>query len=201
MSPAASLLLIAGLILASAFFSISEISIASARRMRLRQIADDGDVRATRVLELQQQPGRYITLVQIGLNAVTILGGIVGEGVLSPVYTRLLERVVEPELARTLGFLISFSTVTALFLLFADLFPKRVGIVRPEQVAMRIVGPLNWLIALLAPLVWVFERMADGLFKLFGLPQTRDDRVTHHDILAMAEAGTAAGTWTSMSSR
>ncbi|RZU02908.1 hemolysin family protein [Rivibacter subsaxonicus] len=194
MSPAASLLLIAGLILASAFFSISEISIASARRMRLRQLADDGDERAARVLELQEQPGRYITLVQIGLNAVTILGGIVGEGVLSPVYTRLLERVVEPATAQTLAFLISFSTVTALFLLFADLFPKRVGIVRPEQVAMRIVGPLSWLIALLAPLVWIFERLADGMFKLFGLPQTRDDRVTHHDILAMAEAGTAAGT-------
>ncbi|MEN9545122.1 MAG: hypothetical protein RLZZ598_1955 [Pseudomonadota bacterium] len=194
MNSAATLLLIAGLILASGFFSISEIAIASARRVRLRQLADEGDARASRVLELQDQPGRYITLVQIGLNAVTILGGIVGEGALSPVYTGWLERVVEPDLAGTLGFVSSFATVTALFLLFADLFPKRLGIVEPEQVAMRIVGPLNWLIALLAPLVWVFERLADGLFRLFGLPQTRDDRVTHHDILAMAEAGTAAGT-------
>ena len=72
--------------------------------------------------------------------------------------------------------------------------PKKLGIVLSESVALRIVGPLSWLIALLMPLVWCFERLAALLFKLLGLPAARDDRVTHHDILAMAEAGTAAGT-------
>jgi CBS domain containing-hemolysin-like protein len=78
------LLFIALLIAASAFFSAAEISLAASRRLRLRQLADDGDARAERVLRLQEQPGDYFTVVQIGQNAVAILGGIVGESALSP---------------------------------------------------------------------------------------------------------------------
>ncbi len=85
-----SLLLIALLIAASAFFSVAEISLAASRRLRLRQMADEGDTRAERVLRVQDQPGDYFTVVQIGQNAVAILGGIVGEGALSPYFSALL---------------------------------------------------------------------------------------------------------------
>lgn len=79
MDPIASLLLIAGLIAASAFFSISELAVAAARRLRLRQMADLGDARAQRVLAVQEEPGDFFTAIQIGMNTVAILGGVVGE--------------------------------------------------------------------------------------------------------------------------
>src|SRR5690606_31025404 len=82
-------LLILFLIAASAFFSVAEISLAASRRLRLRQLADEGDARAERVLRMQEQPGDYFTVVQVGLNAVAILGGIVGEGALSPHFAAL----------------------------------------------------------------------------------------------------------------
>ena len=85
-----SLFVIGLLIAASAFFSVSEISLAASRRLRLRQMADDGDTRAERVLRIQEQPGDYFTVVQIGQNAVAILGGILGEGALSPHFTAFL---------------------------------------------------------------------------------------------------------------
>ena len=78
-----SLLVIALLIAASAFFSMAEISLAAARRLRLRQMADEGDPRADLVLRIQEQPGDYFTVVQVGQNAIAILGGIVGEGTFS----------------------------------------------------------------------------------------------------------------------
>jgi CBS domain containing-hemolysin-like protein len=53
---------------------MAEISLAAARRLRLRQMADEGDPRADRVLRMQEQPGDYFTVVQIGQNAVAILG-------------------------------------------------------------------------------------------------------------------------------
>jgi CBS domain containing-hemolysin-like protein len=83
--------------------------------------------------------------------------------------------------------------VTALFVLLADLFPKRISLTSPEAVAMRLVGPMGMLTTLLKPVAWMFDRAADALFRLFGLTPTRDDRVTHDDILAMAEAGAAGG--------
>lgn len=188
-----SLLLIAALIAACAFFSMAELSLAAARRIKLRQIADEGDARAQRVLDVQERPGHFVTVVQIGLNAVAILGGIVGEGALSPTLAALAAGFMAPASAATVGFVASFVLITAAFVLFADLFPKRISLTNPESVAMRLVGPMDTLTTLLKPLAWGFDKAADALFTLFGLQRTRDDRVTHDDILAMAEAGAAGG--------
>src|SRR5690606_24352202 len=114
-----SLFVILLLIAASAFFSMAEISLAASRRLRLRQLADEGDARADRVLRIQEQPGNYFTVVQIGQNAIAILGGIVGEGAFSPYFTRALEMWFATNTAATLGFLASFFIITSLFIVFA----------------------------------------------------------------------------------
>lgn len=193
MSLANSLFLIALLIAVSAFFSLAEISLAASRRLRLRQIADEGDARAEKVLRVQEQPGNYFTVVQIGLNAIAILGGVVGEGAFTPYFSELFGLWLEPKAAETAGFTASFVLIIALFIVFADLFPKRLGMNNPERVAMRLIGPMQKMMALLSPAVWVLVKCTDGLFKLFGLPAQRDDRITSADILAMTEAGAQAG--------
>lgn len=187
------LFFIALLIAASAFFSAAEISLAASRRLRLRQLADDGDARAERVLRLQEQPGDYFTVVQIGQNAVAILGGIVGESALSPGFGALFARWLPEASAQTLGFAASFLLVTSLFILFADLVPKRLGMADPEPIAVRLMGPMSFCMAFLKPLVWLYSRSADALFRLMGLSSRRDDRITSDDVLAMMEAGARAG--------
>jgi len=188
-----SFLLIAALIGASAFFSIAEISLAASRRLRLRQLADEGDARAEKVMRIQEQPGRYFTMVQIGLNAIAILGGIVGEGALSPHFTALFSNWLTPARAETAGFLLSFLAVTSLFILFADLLPKRLSMTEPERMALAVVRPMQLCMTLAKPLVWVYSEGADLLFRLFGLPAKRDDRITSEDILALMEAGAQSG--------
>ncbi|MBI5334877.1 MAG: HlyC/CorC family transporter [Burkholderiales bacterium] len=194
MSVATSLFVILLLILASAFFSVAEMALAASRRIRLRQMADEGDARAARVIEMQEQPGSYFTVVQIGLNAIAILGGIVGEGMLTPTFAAWISAVVEPQQAQTLGFISSFLVITAFLLLFADLIPKRLGMLQPEVLAVRVIRPMLVCMVALKPVVWVFNSLTDAIFKLLGLPARREDRITHDDILAMAEAGTQAGT-------
>ncbi|OHC28106.1 MAG: hypothetical protein A2Y50_07440, partial [Pseudomonadales bacterium RIFCSPLOWO2_12_59_9] len=83
--------------------------------------------------------------------------------------------------------------VTSLFILLADLFPKRLGMSAPEQVAIHVVGPMDLFQRLVRPLVWLFKRLTEGLFRLLGLPDRRDEGVTSEDILAMAAAGAEAG--------
>ena len=193
MSLSQSLLLIVALILTSAFFSVAEISLAASRRLRLRQMQEDGEPRAELVMKMQAQPGEYFTVTQIGLNAVAILGGVVGEGALTPYLADLLMLWMPDSRAQTIGFLLSFATVTSLFILFADLLPKRLSMAEPEALAIRVLRPMLWCMAMLKPLVWCFNRMADAVAQLLGLPTVRDDRITHEDILAMTEAGTRAG--------
>lgn len=188
-----SLLIIVLLIAMSAFFSLAEITLAASRRLRLRQMADEGDARAERVLRVQEQPGHYFTVVQIGLNAVAILGGVVGEGSLSPYFARFFESWLSVEASANVAFLCSFVIVIAVFLVFADLFPKRLGMSDPERIAVRMVGPMLVLITTFKPLVWFFTRCTDLLFKVLGMPMARDDKITSADILAMTEAGARAG--------
>ncbi len=119
-----SILVILCLIAVSAFFSISEISLAASRKIKLKLLADEGNVNAQRVLKMQENPGTFFTVVQIGLNAVAILGGIVGDAAFSPAFHSLLSGYLSPELSEQLSFIISFTLVTSLFILFADLTPK-----------------------------------------------------------------------------
>ena len=188
-----SLFVIALLIVLSAFFSLAELSLAASRRLRLRQLAVDGDMRADRVLKLQEAPGDYFTVVQVGQNAVAILGGIVGEGALSPTLSRLFSLWMQESTAQTVGFLCSFFIVTSLFILFSDLFPKRLGMAEPERWAVRVLTPMTWCMRIFKPVVWLYAKTADLIFKLLGIQTTRDERITSEDILAMTEAGTRAG--------
>ncbi|WP_110459060.1 hemolysin family protein [Shewanella algidipiscicola] len=177
----------------SCFFSMSEIALAAARKIRLRQMVDEGDLRAERVLKLQAQPGSFFTVVQIGLNAVAIMGGIVGESAFTPyVKAALTGWVTEPWLGQ-LSFILSFAIVTSLFILIADLMPKRIAMAIPERVAVALVGPMMLCIVLLRPLVWFFNGLATFVFRILQIQTVRNDQVTSDDIYAVMAAGTEAG--------
>ena len=193
MSLTQSLFIIALLIGASAFFSMAEMSLAASRRLRLHQLADEGDVRAAAVLRVQEQPGNYFSVVQIGQNAVAILGGIVGEGAFSPVLSDVLGRWLPAGVAADVGFVLSFALVTSLFIVFSDLFPKRLAMAEPERLALRLHAPMRLCMSVFKPVVWLYSRFTDAIFRLLGLSSQRDDRVTPDDILALAEAGAQAG--------
>ena len=193
MSLTQSLFIIALLIGASAFFSMAEMSLAASRRLRLHQLADEGDARAAAVLRVQEQPGNYFSVVQIGQNAVAILGGIVGEGAFSPVLSALLGRWLSAGVAADVGFVLSFALVTSLFIVFSDLFPKRLAMAEPERLAVRLHAPMRLCMSVFKPVVWLYSRFTDAMFGLLGLSSQRDDRVTPDDILALAEAGAQAG--------
>jgi len=188
-----SLLLIALLIAGSAFFSMAELSLAASRRLNLQQRADAGDHRAARVLAVQEHPGDYFTVVQIGVNTVAILAGIVGEGAFTPHFEAALLLMMAPEAAATLGFAASFVSITSLFIVMADLVPKRLSMNEPERVAMGLVGPMLLLCRLLKPLAWTFSAITEGLIRVLGLPAKRDETISHRDILALTEAGYQAG--------
>jgi len=188
-----SLVIIFVLIACSAFFSVAEIALASSRRLRLRQLADDGDLRAEEVLRVQAQPGSYFTVVQIAQNMVAILGGVVGEGVLTPAIAAVLRHVLAPPAADVAGFALSFLLITTAFILFADIVPKRLALANPERLAVRVLAPMRLTMSLLRPVVWVFKALTESIFRVLGVTENRDDSITSADILAMASAGAQAG--------
>ncbi len=180
-------------ILISIFFSVSELSLAAARQIKLTQLSESGNVAAKQVIALQQSPGAFFTLIQIGLNSVAILAGIISESYLTPHFAALTERFNPSLAASQLPSYAAFAFVTLSFILFADLIPKRIAMNHPEAIAVRVAAPMTSLITLFKPLVWLINGFADWVFKLFGMRAERSDEITDDDLYTMMEASAAAG--------
>ncbi len=193
MNTLTNITIIALLISASFFFALSEIALAASRKIRLQPRANDGDINAQKVLELQAHPGNFFTVIQIGFNAVTILGGIVGESAFTPHIKSFISTFYAGAWVEQISFVLSVFFVSSLYILFADLLPKRLAMKSPEEVALVIVNPMLFLITLLKPFVWLFDGLCNLIFRLFKISITREDEITSADIMAMVDEGAQTG--------
>lgn len=188
-----NLMIITGLLIAAAYFAMSEIALAGSRKLRLTRLAEKGDKRAKMVLSLKENPGSFFSVVQIGINAVAILGGIVGEAAFTRLFSDWFQGFVPPDALESVAFSAAFVTVTLLFITFADLIPKRVAMTRPESTALGMVRLMQCFIIIFKPLVWLLTVTSGCIMKLLGIPTTTKEKITNEDIEATVEAGVAAG--------
>ena len=188
-----NLLIICILVLISSFFSIAEIALAGARRIKLKLLAESGDNRANKILHLQENSAEFFATSQIGLNAGAILGGIVGESALRPYFIELISPFYQGKMLDNIGFMMSFVLVTLLFILFADLIPKRIGMINPERVALTVIEPVLWSIKVFKPLAWIINGLANLIFRIFKVNMVREENITFDDVSAVVDAGAQAG--------
>lgn len=193
MSLAQNIVVLVILVLAAGFLSLAEIALAAARKIKLKLMAEAGDERALKVMAIQAQSASFFAASQIGLNAVAILGGILGEAAFRPYFLELLSYVYIGAWAEKIGFGLSFVFITLLFVLFADLMPKRLAMMAPERIAVAVIKPINLFIRLCKPFSHGLNLVANLLFRLFNVNTAREDNITFDDISAVVEAGAQAG--------
>ena len=188
-----NILIIIVLIAGAGFLSLTEIALAGERKVKLKILAESGEDRAQKVLDLQENSADFFAASQIGLNAVAILGGILGEGAFRPYILSFVNGFYSGPWAETISFTLSFTLVTSLFILFADLMPKRLAMIAPEKIAISVINPIQVFIVACKPLAWFINSIANLLFKLFKVNTVRDDNITFADISAVMDAGALAG--------
>ena len=188
-----NILIIVILIAGAGFLSLTEIALAGARKVKLKILAESGEERAQKVLDLHEQSADFFAASQIGLNAVAILGGILGEAAFRPYIVNFVNRIYQGPWTENIGFILSFSLVTSLFILFADLMPKRMAMIAPEKIAVSVINPIQIFIKICKPLAWAINAIANLLFRLFKINTVRDDNITFADISAVMDAGAQAG--------
>jgi len=181
------------LVLAAGFLSLTEIAFAGARKIKLKLLAEAGDERAVQVMALQMHSAEFFAASQIGLNAIAILGGILGEGALRPFFIDWVATVYVGPALDNIGFALSFLFVTCLFILFADLMPKRLAMIAPERIAIVVIKPVQWYIRICKPFAWALNLVANLIFRIFKIDTTREDSITFDEISAAVEAGAQAG--------
>ncbi|MFK4811725.1 hemolysin family protein [Devosia sp. ZW T5_3] len=195
MNPILGVVLILVLIGISVVISLSEIAFAAAREVRIRALAEAGNSKALRFVALRAKSGQVITALQIATNAVSILAGTLGEDTLGPVFgAGLLALGVPMGAAGIAGSVLAFCLVTGMFVLFADLTPKRIAMLVPEDVALSVVWFPELAVRLLKPLVWLFGKMSDWLIGRLNLePKVPADAVTAEDFRMILAGGAASG--------
>lgn len=156
-------------------------------------MAESGDNRANKILHLQENSAEFFATSQIGLNAVAILGGIVGESALRPYFIDLISPFYQGKMLDNIGFIMSFLLVTLLFILFADLIPKRIGMINPERVALAVIEPVLLSIKVFKPLAWIINGLANLIFRIFKINMVREENITFDDVSAVVDAGAQAG--------
>ncbi|MCP1241526.1 DUF21 domain-containing protein [Acetobacter lambici] len=183
------------LIAISILIALSEISFAAAREVRLRSRAEAGDPRAQAFLALRRNSGQVITVIQICLNGVGIMGGIVSSEMLSPPLADFFTQWnLSDWWAQNLASTLSFIFVTGMFVLFADLLPKRVAMSNPDKVALAVGWFPRLALRILYPVVWIFSKISDVVLKALKIPAASAvEPVTPEDLHAILAAGTASG--------
>jgi len=188
------ILVILALIAISVVISLSEIAFAAAREVRIRALAESGDRRAQRFVELRGDASRVITALQICMNAVSILAGIVGESLFGQVFARLFFLLGAGEAAPLAGSITAFVLLTGSFVLFADLIPKKIAMLVPEDVALAVGWFPLYAVRVLGPLVWFFATISDWFISLLHLqPSIERDQVTSEDFRMILAGGAESG--------
>jgi len=167
------------LVILSAYFSSSETAMMSLNRYRLKHLADRKYKGAKRVHQLLERPDRLIGLILLGNNFVNILAAMI--------VSLITLRIYGPD-----GLLFSSIALTAIILVFAEVMPKTVAAIRPERVAFPSSIVLKALMLIFYPLVWVLNKISNGLLGIFGITNIKrsEDPLSREELRTVVkEAG------------
>ncbi len=184
------ILIVAALIVLNGVLAMSELAVVSSRPARLRPMAEAGRRGAEVALRLGQEPGRFLSTVQIGITLVGVLSGAYSGATLGARLSGwLVEQGVSGQLAYTLGVGGVVVVLTYLSLIVGELVPKQIALRNPEAVAVRVAPTMMMLSRIGAPIVWLLDVSGRGLLALLGQTSEGKSRVTDEEVRSLlAEA-------------
>lgn len=188
------LLVILLLLLVNGLLAMTEMAVVSARKARLKRLADQGDQRASAALALAESPNRFLSTVQIGITLVGVLAGAFGGATIAKQITAALEPIsVLAPYAEAIGVVVVVVAITYCSLVIGELVPKRLGLAYPERIARVMAGPMNRLATLAAPVVKVLGFSTDVVLRLFGWRAPPGHLVSDEEVQMLMQEGSQAG--------
>lgn len=187
--------IIAGLILLNGFFAMSELAIVSARRPRLRAMAAQGTAGAKAAMRLAEEPGRFLSGVQIGITLVGIINGAYSGATLAgPVGERLTAISGLPtDTAEEIGFAVVIAITTYLSLIIGELVPKQFALRSPESIAVKVAPAMVLFAKLTTPFVAALDWSSKLVFRLLGQSRDNTQTVTEEELRSVVAEATTAG--------
>ena len=166
------LTLLALIVALNGFFAAAEVSLVSVRRSRLHELAEEGSAPARAALGLLANPGRLLSVTQVGVTLASLGLGWAGEDTLYRMLLALFHPAVTPRTAAWLhgaGFTLAFLAIGFVHVVIGEVVPKNLALEKADRLALLMAPALLVFLRISAPFVFVIERSAAVLSRALGL--------------------------------
>ena len=169
------------LILLSAFFSSAETALVTVNRIKMRTLADEGNVRAKRVLAITDHSSKMLSAILIGNNIVNLSA--------SSISTALAIRIFGSVAAG-----ISTGILTVLILIFGEITPKTIATIHSEKLALAYSGVISFLMKVLTPVIFIINMLSHGFLKLLHInPDAKKQTMTEAELRTIVNVSHESG--------
>ena len=169
------------LLVLSAFFSSAETALTTVNKIKLKTMADDGNKKAARVLNVVTRPKKMLSAILIGNNIVNLSA--------SSIATTLAI-----DIFGSVGAGIATGILTLLILIFGEITPKSIATINSTSLSLLFAPVISGLMWLLTPVIIIINFLAGLCIKLFGIdPDFKDDTITEDELRIMVDASHQSG--------
>ena len=162
------------LLSASAFFSSAETALMTSNKLKMRNLAENGNKRAAKVLKVTENTDKMLSAILIGNNIVNLTA--------SSISTTLTLKIFGSKLVG-----IATGILTFLILVFGEITPKNVASKNAENMALAYIGVISFLVTLLTPVIFIVNNVAKFVISIFNKNGDDNNAVTEEELRAMVE--------------
>lgn len=188
------MLIVGMLVLLNGLFSMAELAMVSARRVRLQQLADTGNRGARAALGITESPGRFLSTVQVGITLVGVLAGAFsGAAFADPLAALLGDFPYADEIA----FATVVAAITYASIVVGELVPKQIAMNHAVFIAAAASRPMNLLSRLALPLVALLDMSAAVLLRMLGQERIAEQAASEEEVRRLIAESTRVGVFSS----
>lgn len=192
------LLLLMVLIVLNAFFAASEIALISLNVNKIKLMADEGNKKAKRLVNILSDPSKFLATIQIGITLAGFLASAFAAENFADRLVALIKTTGVPipeNILKTVAVIIITLILSYFTLVLGELVPKRLAMKKAEQISFAVVSPLNMLSVVTSPFVKLLSVSTNFVVRLFGVdPGADEKRVTEEEIRMLVDVGEEKGT-------
>ena len=162
------------LLSASAFFSSAETALMTSNKLKIRNLAENGDKRAKKVLDITANMDKMLSAILIGNNVVNLTA--------SSLSTTLTLKIFGSSLVG-----IATGILTFLILVFGEITPKNVASKNAENMALAYIGVISVIVTVMTPVIFIVNKVAGAVISIFTKNSDENNAVTEEELRAMVE--------------
>lgn len=188
------LIVAACLILLNGVFALSELSVVSARKPRLAVLAEQGRAGARAALRLAEEPGRFLSAVQIGITLIGILAGAFSGAALGARMSAILMGYgLAENVAEITGYVIVIGLITFLSVIIGELVPKHLALRNAEGFACMVAPAMEMFSRVAAPVIWLLDASTRAILRATGMSSDAGSTMSDEEIRTVIAEAESAG--------